>query len=170
MPALATSAGPSSAASPSSPSTPSNHAAQPVKRRRYARRSCLNCRSKKARCELPDELVASSHDPLPVYKACHRCRALDIACVVWDGDRKRKPRLGPSSTSSSTAQSATIRHSSPSAPMAHRPALKSTQGLASWRSQRLARCCCQSHARSIRRSRLQRLPSFAPSQPLRLFH
>ncbi|KAI3489748.1 hypothetical protein L1887_46119 [Cichorium endivia] len=106
MPALATSAGPSSAASPSSPSTPSNHAAQPVKRRRYARRSCLNCRSKKARCELPDELVASSHDPLPVYKACHRCRALDIACVVWDGDRKRKPRLGPSSTSSSTGQSA----------------------------------------------------------------
>ncbi len=105
MTALATSAGPSRAASPSSPSTPAAQAAQPVKRRRYARRSCLNCRSKKARCELPDELVASSHDPLPVYKACHRCRALDIACVVWDGDRKRKPRLGPSSTSSSTAQS-----------------------------------------------------------------
>ncbi|TKY88063.1 hypothetical protein EX895_003159 [Sporisorium graminicola] len=71
------------------PSTPS----QPVKRRRYARRSCLTCRSKKTRCELPDEGVPSSHDPLPAYKACHRCRALDIPCVVWDGDRKRKPRI-----------------------------------------------------------------------------
>lgn len=79
-------------------------AAQAVKRRRYARRSCLTCRSKKTRCELPDEAVASSHDPLPVYKACHRCRALDIPCVVWDGDRKRKPRLDSTNSSSTPSR------------------------------------------------------------------
>lgn len=77
------------------PSVPS----QPGKRRRYARRSCLTCRSKKTRCELPDEGVPSSHDPLPVNKACHRCKTLDIPCVVWDGNRKRKPRIDPPSSS-----------------------------------------------------------------------
>ncbi|SPO29807.1 uncharacterized protein UTRI_06074_B [Ustilago trichophora] len=85
----------SAAPPPPSPSTSSH----PVKRRRYARRSCLTCRSKKTRCELPDESVPSSHDPLPFYKACHRCRALDIPCVVWDGDRKRKPRSETTSSS-----------------------------------------------------------------------
>ncbi|GAC93619.1 potential fungal zinc cluster transcription factor [Pseudozyma hubeiensis SY62] len=79
-------------------------AAQAVKRRRYARRSCLTCRSKKTRCELPDEAVASSHDPLPAYKACHRCRALDIPCVVWDGDRKRKPRFDSINSSSNPSR------------------------------------------------------------------
>lgn len=86
-----------SGSGPSSESLPPPTAPpQQVKRRRYARRSCLTCRSKKTRCELPDEQVASSHDALPVYKACHRCRALDIPCVVWDGDRKRKPRISNS--------------------------------------------------------------------------
>ncbi|CBQ70203.1 conserved hypothetical protein (C-terminal fragment), partial [Sporisorium reilianum SRZ2] len=80
---------------------PPSVASQPAKRRRYARRSCLTCRSKKTRCELPDETVASSHDPLPVYKACHRCRALDLPCVVWDGNRKRKPRIIDSASTTS---------------------------------------------------------------------
>ncbi|KAF9954240.1 hypothetical protein BGZ72_004743 [Mortierella alpina] len=69
----------------------------PAKRskRPLAKRSCLNCREKKARCELPDLFVPSSHDPVPVSKRCHRCNVLDIDCVVWDGDRKRKPKLPP---------------------------------------------------------------------------
>ncbi|SPO29125.1 uncharacterized protein UTRI_06074 [Ustilago trichophora] len=93
-------ASPSASAAPPPPPPPTpSTSSQPVKRRRYARRSCLTCRSKKTRCELPDESVPSSHDPLPVYKACHRCRALDIHCVVWDGDRKRKPRSVNSSSS-----------------------------------------------------------------------
>ncbi len=32
---------------------------------------------------------------LPVDKQCHRCNVLAIDCVVWDGDRKRKPKLEP---------------------------------------------------------------------------
>ena len=66
-----------------------------------AKRSCLTCREKKSRCELPDLYVPSSHDALPPNKRCHRCKVLDLDCVVYDGDRKRKPRLpSPSSASS----------------------------------------------------------------------
>ncbi|KAF9576859.1 hypothetical protein EC968_003366 [Mortierella alpina] len=76
---------------------PAPPARPPAKRskRPLAKRSCLNCREKKARCELPDLFVPSSHDPVPVSKRCHRCNVLDIDCVVWDGDRKRKPKLPP---------------------------------------------------------------------------
>ena len=98
------------------PQQPPALAAQPVKRRRYARRSCLTCRSKKTRCELPDEAVPSSYDPLPVSKACHRCRALDIPCVVWDGNRKRKPRIDSVPSSSALSSS-----SSPSQPRNSHP-------------------------------------------------
>ena len=77
--------------------TPDLRASQgPAKRSRkrpLARRSCLECRVKKARCELPDVYVDSSRTPLPSYKRCHRCNVLGIECVVWDGDRKRQPRL-----------------------------------------------------------------------------
>ncbi|KAG9326157.1 hypothetical protein KVV02_005662 [Mortierella alpina] len=96
----------SSSAASSFPSTPPDQdsaqqppppAKPPAKRskRPLAKRSCLNCREKKARCELPDLFVPSSHDPVPVSKRCHRCNVLDIDCVVWDGDRKRKPKLPP---------------------------------------------------------------------------
>lgn len=37
--------------------------------------------------------------PLPTAKRCHRCKVLGIDCVVWDGDRKRKPRLDARSES-----------------------------------------------------------------------
>lgn len=63
------------------------------RKRPLARRSCLKCREKKARCELPDINVESSKKPLQPEKKCHRCNVLGIDCVVWDGDRKRKPRL-----------------------------------------------------------------------------
>ncbi|KAF9965039.1 hypothetical protein BGZ70_005510 [Mortierella alpina] len=105
---------PSSASAPFSPNNthhPKQDSAQqppppaakpPAKRskRPLAKRSCLNCREKKARCELPDLFVPSSHDPVPVSKRCHRCNVLDIDCVVWDGDRKRKPKLPPRRASS----------------------------------------------------------------------
>ncbi|CAO1625301.1 unnamed protein product [Parajaminaea phylloscopi] len=68
-------------------------------RRTHARRSCLACRQRKARCELPDLTIPSSHDPLPSDLKCHRCSALKVDCVVWDGDRKARlgktPRYGP---------------------------------------------------------------------------
>lgn len=68
-------------------------------RRTHARRSCLACRQRKARCELPDLTVPSSHDPLPTDLKCHRCKTLKTDCVVWDGDRKARqgkaPRYGP---------------------------------------------------------------------------
>ncbi|SPO23560.1 uncharacterized protein UTRI_02239 [Ustilago trichophora] len=63
------------------------------RKRPLARRSCLKCREKKARCELPDVYVDSSKIPLPTDKQCHRCNVLGIDCIVWDGDRKRKPKL-----------------------------------------------------------------------------
>lgn len=76
------------------------------KKRPLARRSCLKCREKKARCELPDVYVDSSKTPLPTEKQCHRCNVLGIDCVVWDGDRKRKPKLyfGTTSTPSSSVE------------------------------------------------------------------
>ncbi|KAJ1601503.1 hypothetical protein NDA14_003306 [Ustilago hordei] len=70
------------------------------KKRPLARRSCLKCREKKARCELPDVYVDSSKTPLPTDKQCHRCNVLGIECIVWDGDRKRKPKLDYRSTAS----------------------------------------------------------------------
>ncbi|KAF9915324.1 hypothetical protein BX616_006410 [Lobosporangium transversale] len=67
----------------------------PVQRRKrlLAKRSCISCREKKTRCELPDLHVPSSREPVANSKRCHRCNVLDVNCVVWDGDRKRKPRL-----------------------------------------------------------------------------
>lgn len=68
-------------------------------RRTHARRSCLACRKRKARCELPDITVPSSMETLPNTLKCHRCKTLDTDCVVWDGDRKMKgdrpARYGP---------------------------------------------------------------------------
>ena len=64
-----------------------------ARKRPLARRSCLKCREKKARCELPDVYVDSSKTPLAADKQCHRCNVLGIECIVWDGDRKRKPKL-----------------------------------------------------------------------------
>lgn len=74
-----------------------------IRKRPLAKRSCLKCREKKTRCELPDVYVESSKIPLPSDKRCHRCKALDIECIVWDGDRKRKPRPNPRNSSTSRA-------------------------------------------------------------------
>ncbi|GJJ75465.1 hypothetical protein EMPS_07823 [Entomortierella parvispora] len=84
----------STASSPvsSSPSNPARPSKRPL-----AKRCCLSCRSKKARCELPDLFVPSSQDPVSKSKRCHRCCVLDLDCIVWDGDRKRKPKLPPRS-------------------------------------------------------------------------
>ncbi|SPO44502.1 uncharacterized protein PSANT_02187 [Moesziomyces antarcticus] len=91
------------------------------RKRPLARRSCLKCREKKARCELPDVYVDSAKTPLPAEKRCHRCNVLGIDCVVWDGDRKRKPRLerlaeSPAS-SSAHQETATSSHSSQRRPL-----------------------------------------------------
>ena len=68
---------------------------QSARRRAYAKRSCLKCREKKARCELPEESLTtpSSMTPLANDHACHRCKVLSLDCVVWDGDRKRRPKV-----------------------------------------------------------------------------
>ncbi|SNX87503.1 uncharacterized protein MEPE_06213 [Melanopsichium pennsylvanicum] len=68
---------------------------QTARRRAYAKRSCLKCREKKARCELPQESLTtpSSMIPLSDHLACHRCKVLSLDCVVWDGDRKRRPKV-----------------------------------------------------------------------------
>jgi len=84
------------AAQPGSPDDASSSKAAAGKRphRTYARRSCLSCREKKTRCELPDIYVESNRDvALPAEKRCHRCSVLQLECVVWDGDRKRIRKL-----------------------------------------------------------------------------
>ncbi|PWZ03582.1 hypothetical protein BCV70DRAFT_142661, partial [Testicularia cyperi] len=75
---------------------------QTARRRAYAKRSCLKCREKKARCELPDLTIPSTMQPLSVDKACHRCKVLSLDCIVWDGDRKRKPKIGPAASEDSS--------------------------------------------------------------------
>ncbi|KAF9312301.1 hypothetical protein BG003_006414 [Podila horticola] len=83
---------PTAASTSSATTTPT---ATPRRKRPLAKRSCSNCREKKARCELPDIHVPSSKEPVAEAKRCHRCNVLDIDCVVWDGDRKRKPKPKP---------------------------------------------------------------------------
>lgn len=76
-------------------------------RRTHARRSCLACRQRKARCELPDITVPSSMEPLESHLQCHRCRTLQTDCIVWDGDRKAGAnnalRYGPPASTPSSA-------------------------------------------------------------------
>ena len=48
------------------------------------------CKIRKTRCELPDLQVPSSSTPLPLDKACHRCKILAIPCVVDDTTRRAK--------------------------------------------------------------------------------
>ncbi|SPO20549.1 uncharacterized protein UTRI_00025 [Ustilago trichophora] len=83
--------------------TSSNNAADmpPIQkrpRRTHARRSCQMCQQRKARCELPNLEVASSPLPLPDHQACHRCKTLQISCIVDDANKKkakRPPADGP---------------------------------------------------------------------------
>lgn len=93
----------SSIISPQKPSTSARQSKRPL-----AKRSCLSCRQKKARCELPDLFVPSSQDPVIKSKRCHRCSALDIDCIVWDGARKRKPKLPPRNENDQSNQNITF--------------------------------------------------------------
>lgn len=95
-------------------STPKKQAAR---RRAYAKRSCLKCREKKARCELPEQslTVPSSMTPLTNEFACHRCKVLSLDCVVWDGDRKRRPKALKDEHAEKASSASTIK-SEPRAP------------------------------------------------------
>ncbi|KAI8595548.1 hypothetical protein EDD21DRAFT_420558 [Dissophora ornata] len=75
------------------PPVPPAKSNAPRHKRPLAKRICSSCREKKARCELPDLFVPSSLQPVAESKRCHRCKVLDIDCIVWDGDRKRKIKL-----------------------------------------------------------------------------
>ncbi|KAJ1573328.1 hypothetical protein NDA12_006277 [Ustilago hordei] len=91
---------------PSQPAKEERPPSKPTARRRaYAKRSCLKCREKKARCELPEHSLAtpSSMTPLSSQLACHRCNVLSLDCVVWDGDRKRRPKVSSAAASVASA-------------------------------------------------------------------
>ncbi|EPQ31975.1 uncharacterized protein PFL1_00173 [Pseudozyma flocculosa PF-1] len=62
-------------------------------RRTHARRSCQMCQQRKARCELPDLTVPSGPGPLADHLACHRCKTLQISCIVDDSNKKRGRKL-----------------------------------------------------------------------------
>lgn len=89
---------------------------QTARRRAYAKRSCLKCREKKARCELPEESLTtpSSMTPLSNELACHRCKVLSLDCVVWDGDRKRRPKLSGAKAAHDRNHASTSASSPPS--------------------------------------------------------
>ncbi|SNX81344.1 uncharacterized protein MEPE_00049 [Melanopsichium pennsylvanicum] len=73
-----------------SPATPR---IQKRPRRTHARRSCLMCQQRKARCELPNLEIPSSPFPLPNNQACHRCKTLQISCIVDDTNKKKSKKL-----------------------------------------------------------------------------
>ena len=58
-------------------------------KRTHSRRSCELCKRRKSRCELPDQWVASSTEPQPMDKSCHRCIVLSVPCIVDDTGRRR---------------------------------------------------------------------------------
>lgn len=75
------------------------------KKRTRCLRSCLACRRAKQRCQLPDDQVEPTEEPLPTSLACRRCQALDQACFVVDSvplvgsHRSRRSTTQPSETS-----------------------------------------------------------------------
>lgn len=76
-------------------------------RRTHARRSCRMCQQRKARCELPDLEVPSSALPLPDHQACHRCKTLQISCIVDDANKKKGKRGKKSADGNSTKAAST---------------------------------------------------------------
>ncbi|KAN0066333.1 hypothetical protein ACQY0O_000427 [Thecaphora frezii] len=74
-------------------------------RRTHARRSCQMCQQRKARCELPDLTVPSGPDPLDDHLACHRCKTLQISCIVDDSNKKRGRKLAEASNAPSAHRS-----------------------------------------------------------------
>lgn len=57
----------------------------PSKRARgsYAKLICLHCRSRKIKCNLPDEAtIQPSNTPQPPGKKCERCRQRALDCIV----------------------------------------------------------------------------------------
>lgn len=47
----------------------------------YSRLICLQCRARKIKCHLPDNVAASDHAQ-PADKACERCKQFGLDCVV----------------------------------------------------------------------------------------
>uniref|UniRef100_V5EVZ6 Zn(2)-C6 fungal-type domain-containing protein n=2 Tax=Kalmanozyma brasiliensis (strain GHG001) TaxID=1365824 RepID=V5EVZ6_KALBG len=78
------------------------------------------CQQRKARCELPDLEVPSSSLPLPYHQACHRCKTLQISCIVDDANKK-KPKV--STAESGSARSTPSKRRS-SAAATDRPAMR----------------------------------------------
>jgi hypothetical protein len=59
----------------------------------HAKRSCTLCRHRKTRCELPEAsvLLPPSEDILSPNQACHRCRLLNLSCILSDVAKKSRP-------------------------------------------------------------------------------
>lgn len=64
-------------------------------KRVHARYSCDLCKIRKTRCELPPADPSSSNGRLSVERSCHRCRVLNLECVVNLAPRKRRKRTVP---------------------------------------------------------------------------
>ncbi|CEH19123.1 Zn(2)-C6 fungal-type DNA-binding domain [Ceraceosorus bombacis] len=63
----------------------------------YAARTCTQCRKRKAKCNLPEEVlladIVSTTEPLPEHMRCVRCANMNLSCLVYEknarGKRKR---------------------------------------------------------------------------------
>ncbi|PWN42137.1 hypothetical protein IE81DRAFT_143355 [Ceraceosorus guamensis] len=73
-------------------STPTASGSSSLRKRGHARRTCIECRTKRTRCDLPDPSVPFSEDPLPPAKTCHRCKTLGVDCIVSQEGLKRQKK------------------------------------------------------------------------------
>lgn len=73
----------------------------------YSRLKCLQCRSRKIKCELPNLSIEPSHSPQPPETSCTRCHQQGLDCIVDNtvlgrpSHKRRRPATG---TASSTGQ------------------------------------------------------------------
>ena len=78
----------------------------------YSRLICLQCRARKIKCHLPENVTASDH-PQPAEKACERCKQFGLGCVVSSSTLgrpalKRQRRDDPSPARNDTALTSTM--------------------------------------------------------------
>jgi hypothetical protein len=71
--------------------TPGSSSKTLLDRRLHGRKSCVLCRRRKQRCELPDDVdIAPSSEALEPERACHRCKVLSLPCVI-EAIQKKTP-------------------------------------------------------------------------------
>ncbi|CEH12749.1 potential fungal zinc cluster transcription factor [Ceraceosorus bombacis] len=96
-------------------STPTASSSSSLRKRGHARRTCIECRTKRTRCDLPDPSVPFSEEPLPPAKTCHRCKTLGVDCIVSQEGLKRQKKQAREGHAAGVTKSTEGDHNSPEA-------------------------------------------------------